>query len=161
MQLSANNPPVLDEDDLQPPKYLTFPVGSEVYGLNISYVREIIKMQPITPLPDVPDYVRGVINLRGRVIPVVDVRLRFKLPPRDYDDRTCIVVVLAGEWLVGLVVDTVSEVAAIPDEDVEPAPQIVSGGGDHFLAGVGKTGGQVRLLLEVSRFLDQATRTAA
>lgn len=146
-----------DEEEDSPPKYLTFPVGAETYGLHISYVREIIKIQAITPLPDVPEYVRGVINLRGRVIPVVDVRLRFRLPPRPYDERTCIVVVTVGEWSVGLVVDTVSEVSAIPNEDVEPAPSFVTHEGEHYLSGIGKTGGQVRLLLDVARFLDRTT----
>lgn len=155
---SLNNGSAEEEDS--PPKYLTFPMGTETYGLHISHVREIIKIQPITPLPDVPEHVRGVINLRGRVIPVVDVRLRFRLPPRPYDERTCIVVVTVGEWSVGLVVDTVSEVSAIPDEDVEPAPTFVTNGGEHYLSGIGKSGGQVRLLLDVARLLDRATTSS-
>ena len=133
-------------------KYLTFQVGDEVYGLPIAFVREIVGMQPVTVLPEVPPWVRGVINLRGKVIPILDVRARLGLPDRAYGPRTCIIVVLVREWWVGWVVDQVSEVVVIPAADIEPPPR-VGIGGEHFILGLGKVGGQVRLLLDAERLL--------
>ena len=142
-----------EEEAVNQSKFLTFELGDEAYGIDIFHVREIIGMQPITVLPDVEHYVRGVINLRGKVIPIMDVRARFGLPPRDYDDRTCIIVINVAEWTVGLIVDTVSEVLDIPHEQIEPPPRVISAGDDHFIAGLGKVEEQVRLLLDVNRLL--------
>jgi purine-binding chemotaxis protein CheW len=139
-------------------KYLTFILGSESFGLDIHYVREIIGMQKITPVPDVPDWVKGVINLRGKVIPVMDVRARFRMSSRAYDDRTCIIVIHVGEWLVGLVVDTVSEVLDIPAADVEPPPAAFGKSQDHFIAGMGKVGNAVRMLLDAEKLLGRVNR---
>lgn len=144
-----------EEDDIQQAKFLTFELGSETYGLDITYVREIVGMQTITHVPDVPHYVRGVINLRGKVIPIMDVRVRFNMPERAYDDRTCIIVINVNDWWVGLVVDTVSEVLDIPEANIEPPPRI---GGSHnnFIEGMGMVGDDVRLLLDAERLLGAA-----
>ena len=143
-------------DELEPSelnKYLTFVLGSVHYGLDIQYVREIIGMQEITLVPDVAPFIKGVINLRGKVIPVMDVRTRFNMPSRRYDERTCIIVVHVGDWLVGLVVDTVSEVLDIPAADIELPPQVFGQRQDHFIAGMGKVGEDVRMLIDAHRLL--------
>ena len=101
------------EEDSQEGQFLTFTIAEQEYGIEIRHVTEIIGIQTITGLPDVPEFVKGVINLRGKVIPVIDVRLRFAMPERAYDERTCIVVVNINDASVGLVVDTVSEVLNI------------------------------------------------
>ncbi len=143
-----------DNEDTQKGKFLTFRLASEDYGIEIRYVTEIIGIQKITDVPDMPDFVRGVINLRGKVIPVMDVRTRFHLPPRDYDERTCIIVVNINEMAVGLVVDKVNEVADIPDKQIEPAPR--SGqGSTRFIKGMGKIGHEVKILLDVGRLLGE------
>jgi len=143
------------DEEIQQAKFLTFELGSETYGLDITYVREIVGMQTITHVPDVPHYVRGVINLRGKVIPIMDVRARFGLPDRSYDDRTCIIVINVNEWWVGLVVDTVSEVLDIPEANIEPPPRI-GGSHSHFIEGMGMVGDDVRLLLDAERLLGAA-----
>lgn len=142
-------------DDLEPThdaKFLTFLLGGDSYGLDIRHVTEIIGMHAITRVPDVPSYVRGIINLRGKVIPVMDVRARFGMADREYDARTCIIVIHVSETEIGLVVDTVSEVLDIPEADIEPPPSIgrVSGG---FMRGVGKVGEHVKLLLDANKLL--------
>lgn len=142
----------VDAEDKQNPMYLTFAIDEQVYGVPLERVLEIIGMMPITPIPETPPHVKGVINLRGKVIPVVDARTRFRLEPRPYAARTCIIVVQTGGWSVGLVVDTVSDVTAIPPSAMEVPPP-VTGAGDHYLASLGKVGDQVRLLLDVDRFL--------
>lgn len=139
------------------PMYLTFSLGAETYGLPLERVLEIIVVQPITRIPDTPPYVKGVINLRSKVIPVVDARTRFGMEVIDYQPRTCIIVVQAGDWPVGVVVDKVSDVVAIPDAAVQPPPPITQGGGETFLAGLGKVGDEVRLLLDADRFLAGAS----
>ena len=140
-------------------KYLTFVLGSVYYGLDIQHVREIIGMQQVTIVPDVPPFIKGVINLRGKVIPVMDVRRRFHMESRPYDERTCIVVIHVGDWLVGLVVDTVSEVLDIPRGDIEPPPEAFGFGQrqDHFIAGMGKVGDDVRMLIDARKLLGCTT----
>ncbi|MBN1141887.1 MAG: purine-binding chemotaxis protein CheW [Deltaproteobacteria bacterium] len=139
-------------EDTQKGRFLTFRLAREDYGIEIRYVTEIIGIQKITEVPDMPHFVKGVINLRGKVIPVMDVRLRFNLPPRDYDDRTCIVVVNVDEKSVGLVVDKVNEVASIPDDQIEPPPR-ADRDGCNYIQGIGKMGEEVKILLEVKRLL--------
>jgi purine-binding chemotaxis protein CheW len=143
---------LFDDEDTQKDKYLTFRIASEDYGIAIANVTEIIGIQNITEIPEMADYIKGVINLRGKVIPVMDVRLRFKLPPREYDERTCIVVVEIDGTSVGLVVDTVNEVADIPEEQVEPAPKSKRKGGS-YIQGIGKIGQEVKILLDINRIL--------
>ena len=142
-----------DEEDTQKDKYLTFHLANEDYGIEIRYVTEIIGIQKITEVPDMPDFVKGVINLRGKVIPVMDVRIRFKLPPRDYDERTCIIVVDINETSVGLVVDEVREVADIPEDQVEPPPKTSMKEGSRYIQGMGKIDKEVKIILNVSQLL--------
>ncbi len=141
------------EEDTQEGKYLTFTLGNEEYGLEIKYVTEIIGIQKITELPDVMDYVIGVINLRGKVIPVIDVRLRFGMEARPFDERTCIIVTHIQENSIGLIVDEVSEVMDIPEENIEVANRIQKSGSTHFIAGFGKVNEEVKILLDVQKLL--------
>ena len=144
---------VENEEDTQEGKYLTFRIGKEEYGIEIRYVTEIIGIQKITDLPDTPDFVKGVINLRGKVIPVIDVRLRFSLEERDYDERTCIIVVNINGTSVGLIVDSVSEVLDIPAGDIELPPKVNKGAGSRYIQGLGKVGESVKILLNIHRLL--------
>lgn len=139
---------IFDEDeDTQKDKYLTFVMGKEVYGIDIRVVIEIIGIQAITDVPEVPEYVRGIINLRGKIIPVVDMRLRFKKEFREYNDRTCVIVIDVNGVLIGLIVDGVAEVLVIPEKDVVPPPQLKSVQ-NHYIRGIGKTEENVALLLD-------------
>lgn len=140
-------------------KYLTFFLSNEEYGLEILKVSEIIGMQPITRVPRVPDFVRGVINLRGKVIPITDLRVKFDMPIEEGRDEVIIVVQMRGVQ-TGLVVDRVSEVVAIADHEVEDAPAFGAGIRTEFLLGIGKTGGRVKLLVDIDRVLE-STEVAA
>jgi len=142
-----------DDEDTQKDKYLTFHLAGEDYGIEIRYVTEIIGIQKITDVPDMPPFIRGVINLRGKVIPVMDVRTRFRLPARDYDERTCIIVVDISNCAIGLVVDQVNEVADIPEAQVEPPPKTGKGTSSRFIKGMGKMGDEVKILLDVGMIL--------
>lgn len=135
-------------------KYLTFTIGNVCYGLDIRGVTEIVGLQSITPVPEVPAYVRGIINLRGKVIPVMDVRARFRLEALAYHDRTCIIVIEVAGASVGLVVDAVSEVLSIADEDIEPPPPVGFGTGSRCVSGLGKVGSDVKLILDAVLLID-------
>ncbi len=139
-------------------KYLTFNLADEQYGLEILKVREIVKVMDITGVPQMPDYVKGVVNLRGKVIPVVDLRLKFGLPGTDYTDETCIIVVNVGTE-TGIVVDTVEEVADIKDEQIEPPPEFGSQIDTRFILGLGKVGERVKILLDIDRILSDTEMT--
>ncbi|HIJ79792.1 MAG TPA: purine-binding chemotaxis protein CheW [Deltaproteobacteria bacterium] len=142
-----------DDEDTQKDKYLTFHLAGEDYGIEIAYVTEIIGIQKIVEAPDLPDFIKGVINLRGKVIPVMDVRARFKLALRDYDERTCIIVVNIEENAVGLVVDEVREVADIPEAQVEPPPKSGRKTKSSFIKGMGKLDDEVKIILDVGQLL--------
>ncbi len=139
--------------DEQKDKFITFRLGEQAYAFEIKYVSEIIGMQKITPIPDVPDYVKGVFNLRGRVIPTVDVRARLNLNERPYDDRTCIIVTQVHKELVGLIVDTVDEVLQIVPEEIEPPPAIEKKRQTRYMQGLAKKRQEVIILLNVEMFL--------
>jgi purine-binding chemotaxis protein CheW len=141
------------EEDTQKDKYLTFHLAGEDYGIEIQYVIEIIGIQNITDVPDMPAFIRGVINLRGKVIPIMDVRARFGIEDRSYDDRTCIIVVNIDGTEVGLVVDEVSEVADIPENNVAPAPKTSKNSEDSYIQGMGKINNEVKILLDVHKLL--------
>ncbi|MEJ5328730.1 MAG: chemotaxis protein CheW [Desulfobaccales bacterium] len=138
-------------------KYLTFVLAGEDFGLEILKVREIIGMLDITPIPQTPAYVKGVINLRGRVIPVIDLRLKFGLPPMDYGERTCIIVVdvktAQGPMQMGVVVDAVSEVLNVGTEDLEPPPAFGHDLNHSYILGIAKTKGSIKILLDIDRVL--------
>jgi purine-binding chemotaxis protein CheW len=139
--------------DEQKNKFITFRLGEQAYAFEIRFVGEIIGIQKITPIPDVPDYVRGVFNLRGRVIPAVDVRARLMLAERPYDDRTCIIVARVRNEMVGLIVDTVDEVLQILPEEIEPPPSLKKAQKTQYMQGLAKKAQEVIILLNVEMFL--------
>jgi len=136
-------------------KYLTFSLAGEEYGIGILKVKEIIGLMAITTVPQTPSYVKGVINLRGKVIPVVDLRLKFGMEPMEYTDRTCIVVVeIRGAErtvLMGIVVDSVSEVLNIKGSEIEDTPNFGSKLNTAFILGMAKANGSVKILLDIDR----------
>lgn len=143
-------------------KYLTFALGQEEFGIGILAVKEIIGMMAFTPIPRTPEFVKGVINLRGRVIPVIDLRLKFGLPAASYDERTCIVVVeqsgAEGKSALGLVVDKVNEVTNVKEEEVEDTPAFGVSLDTSFIQGMAKTPGGVKMLLDMDRVITDEER---
>ncbi|MBW1739582.1 MAG: purine-binding chemotaxis protein CheW [Deltaproteobacteria bacterium] len=138
-------------------KYLTFTLAKEEYGIGILKVKEIIGMMPITSIPQTPEFVKGVVNLRGKVIPVVDLRLKFGIEEMAYTERTCIIVVEiageAGDVLVRIVVDAVSEVLNIKDGDIEDAPTFGTRLNMNYILGMAKIEGGVKILLDIDQVL--------
>lgn len=153
--MSDLNQEVTHDEDTQKGKFLSFSVDEETFGLEIRYVTEIIGVQQITSIPDVPGYIKGVINLRGKIIPVIDVRIKFKKSPIAYTDRTCIIVINTGEVTAGLIVDHVAEVVTIHDENIVPPPDQRIGIDNVYIQGVGKLEEQVILLLECNKLLNE------
>lgn len=144
----------------EPGKYLTFSLNDEEYGVPVLKVREIIKMLDITNVPQVPQHVKGVINLRGKVIPVIDLRLKFGFPPSDYTERTCVIVIEVasdgGKVMMGLIVDAVSEVMNIAAEEMEPTPEFGHSVDTSYMRGVAKVRGSVKVLLDLERVVASA-----
>lgn len=140
-------------------KYLTFILAKEEYGISILKVREIIKLLEITSIPKTPGYIKGVINLRGKIIPIMDLRLKFGIEEKEYNERTCIVVVEINfnetRKLMGLIVDTVSEVANLTTDQIEPPPEYGNQNNQGFLVGVGKVKDRVILLLDIEQILSR------
>ncbi|WP_099468759.1 chemotaxis protein CheW [Konateibacter massiliensis] len=143
------------EEDTQKGRFLTFSLDKESYGIEIDYVTEIIGIQEITAIPELPEYVRGIINLRGKIIPIMDVRIRFKKEPRDYNDRTCVIVVDIQNVLIGIVVDRVSEVLKIAEEDIVEPPQVNHRFHNRYVKNIGKVGSQILLLLDCEKLLTE------
>lgn len=142
------------EEDTQKGKFLTFSLGDEYYGIDIMYVTEIVGIQPITVVPELPDFIKGIINLRGKIIPVMDARLKFKKEPKEYNDRTCIIVVDLQELSIGIIVDAVSEVLNISDENIVPPPNLNTGG-RKYIKSVGKSTDSVTLILDCEKLLNE------
>ena len=137
-------------------KYVTFMSGKEYFGLKIECVNEIIVAQEITAIPETEDYIKGLINLRGKIIPVIDVRLRFKQEPFEYNDRTCIIVINVQNTVVGLIVEKIAEVVEIADENLLPTPTIGrtdKSTQDRYVYAIGKVGDSVKLLLDPEKLL--------
>ncbi len=138
-------------------KYLTFSMADEEYGIGILKIKEIIGMMPITSVPQTPDLVKGVIKLRGKVIPIVDLRARFGMDTIDYNERTCIIVVeiegQSGTVMVGIVVDAVSEVLNIKGEDIEDTPTFGTKLNTDYILGMAKMEGGVKILLDIDQVL--------
>lgn len=143
------------EEDTQKGRFLTFTLGKESYGIEIQFVTEIIGMQIITQIPELPEYVKGIINLRGKIIPVMDVALRFKKEPREYNDRTCVIVVDINDLSIGLIVDSVSEVITILDQDIVDPPHMNKGFNNRYIKNIGKVGTDVKLLLDCEKLLTE------
>lgn len=146
----------MGEFDTQKGKYVTFKSGHEYYGIKIQYVNEIIVFQEITEIPECEDYIKGLINLRGKIIPVIDVRLRFKQEPIEYTDRTCIIVLNVDNAVVGLIVEKIAEVVEIQEENILPSPTIgnTEKTENQFVYGIGKVGDKVKLLLDPDKLLN-------
>jgi len=147
----------MSEMETQRNKYVTFKSGNEYFALEIGYVNEIIVFQDITEIPESEDYIKGLINLRGKIIPVIDVRIRFKQEPMEYNDRTCIIVINVKDTVVGLIVEKVAEVVEIGAEDILPPPSVTVGHEEKtqnkYVYGIGKVGEEVKLLLDPDRLL--------
>lgn len=144
-----------ENEDTQKGKFLTFAVGNENYGIEIKNVTEIIGIQEITGIPELPIYVKGIINLRGKIIPVIDVRLKFKKEAIAYNDRTCIIVIEIMELSIGLIVDNVAEVLNIEDENIDAPPDIKTGFNNRYVSGIGKVDNSVKLILDCDKLLSQ------
>ena len=144
------------DNDAQKDKYVTFKSGSEYFGIKIEYVNEIIVYQEITEIPETEEYIKGLINLRGKIIPVIDVRIRFKQEPFEYNDRTCIIVLNVKELVVGLIVEKIAEVVEITEGNILPNPKIgkADRSQNKYVYGIGKVGDEVKLLLDPERLLN-------
>ncbi len=144
--------------EIQDGKHLTFSLGKEEYGLPILKVKEIIGMMEITHVPQTPDFIKGVVNLRGKIIPIMDLRLKLAMQEREYNERTCIIVVEVkindAKRLMGIVVDTVSEVINIQQNDIEPPPEYQTKVDKGFLTGMGKIKGKVVMLLNIEQIVN-------
>lgn len=141
-------------EDTQKGKFMTFQTGNEFYGIAINFVNEIIGMQPITAIPEVEDYIKGLINIRGKIVPVIDVRLRFNQEPFEYTERTCIIVIDVKSTVVGLIVEKIAGVVTIDEHNIIPPPSLSqSGNSNRFVYGLAKVGEDVKLLLEPERLI--------
>src|SRR5438034_1023956 len=153
---AAVSAPAVKSDD-RAGKYLTFMIGKEEFGVGVLRVREIMGIQDITAVPQTPPYLKGVINLRGKVIPVIDLRLKFGLPSIDYTQRTCIIVVQvksgSTSLLMGIVVDEVSEVLTMAPGDIEDTPDFGANVETSYILGMAKIKGKVKILLDIDEVL--------
>jgi purine-binding chemotaxis protein CheW len=157
------NVPTIDLDLSNIPekegKYLTFALSDEEYGIGILKIKEIIGMMPITTIPQTPPFLKGIINLRGKVIPVIDLRLRFDMDSIEYNERTCIIVVEINADKViiqlGIVVDSVCEVLNILREDIEEPPKFGTKLSTEYISGVAKVAGAVKILLNIEKILNE------
>ncbi|MBN1555510.1 MAG: purine-binding chemotaxis protein CheW [Phycisphaerae bacterium] len=141
--------------DIRSGKYLTFCLGNEEYGLEILKVREIIGLMPITTVPRTPDYIKGVVNLRGKVIPVIDLRLKFLMPEAERTEETCVIVVNLGQVEVGIIVDRVSEVRDIDGKNIDDPPSFGTNVDSSFILGMGKSEERVTILLDITKVLGE------
>lgn len=144
---------VIQEEDTLKGKFLIFTIDKEDYGIEIKNVLEIVGMQPITAVPQLPEYIKGMINLRGKIIPVMDVRLRFKKEEIEYDDRTCIIIVQIDEVYVGLIVDRVSEVMNISEDEFAEVPEIGSNSKNKYISSIGNTKSGVKIILDCNKII--------
>jgi purine-binding chemotaxis protein CheW len=154
--LTSNDMAALASDS-RPGKYLTFQLANEEFGIRVLKVREIMGLQEITAVPQTPAHIKGVINLRGKVIPVIDLRLKFDLPGAEYTQRTCIIVTQvqgeSGALLMGIVVDGVSEVLNLTGAEIEDTPDFGEDVAGGYLLGMAKVKGKVKILLDIDRVL--------
>ena len=151
------------EEDSQKGMFMTFQTGKEFFGISISYVNEIIAMQPIAAIPEVDDYIKGLINLRGKIIPVIDVRVRFKMEPCEYTDRTCIIVIDVKSTMIGLIVERLADVDTIAEDSIVPLPSLGRKEHEHnkYVYGLARTGDTVTLLLDPEKLIKQDDIAAA
>lgn len=143
------------EEDTQKGKFMTFQSGEECYGIAINFVQEIIGIQPITSVPEVEDYIKGLINIRGKIIPVIDVRLRFKQPPFEYTERTCIIIIEVKSTVVGLIVEKIAGVITVDEKEIIPPPSLTQSGhgNNKYVFGLAKVEDEVKLLLDPEKLI--------
>lgn len=141
------------QDDLNN-RFLTFFIGGSLYGLGLLHVIEIISPQAITHVPGLPSYIKGIINLRGKVVPVIDVRHKFNQEERPYDDKTCFIVVVINDMHVGLVVDSVAEVVTIDKDAMAHPPEVSGNQGDRYLNSIARIGDRVILNIDCNKFFE-------
>ena len=139
-------------------RFLTLYIDQVLYSIELCHIIEIIGIQPITYVPGLPRYFKGLINLRGKVVPVIDVRLKFNQPERDYNDKTCIIIVTVDEMQVGLIVDRVAEVVAIGQEQRKASPAINARSGERYLSFIAKAGDKVVLNIDCDKFFQSDLR---
>lgn len=146
------------EEDTSKDMYMTFKSGNEYFAIGIEYVNEIIGYQTITEVPETEDYIKGLINLRGKIIPVIDVRIRFKQPALEYTDRTCIIVVNVKSTVVGLIVEKIADVVTILPEFITPPPSIGhrETTENKYVYGIGKVKDEVKLMLDPDKLINDA-----
>lgn len=140
------------EDDLTG-KYLTFFIGEKTYGVELLHVLEIISIQTVTTVPSTPEYIKGIINLRGQIVPVIDVRLKFNMDEKDYDERTCIVVLNIDEMSVGLIVDQVSEVISFDNDHLSPLPEFGEVNTNQYIKSIARAKERLVINLDCEKFL--------
>lgn len=134
---------------------MTFQIGQDVFGIELKYVNEIIQMQPVTPIPEVEPFIKGLINLRGKIIPVIDVADRFGKEASPYNDRTCVIVIEVSGIEVGLIINSIAQVVSIEEQDILPPPNMAHGAASQnkFVRGIGKMEDGVKLLLDPVKLL--------
>ena len=149
-------PDVIVEDEIQKEQYMTFKCSDEIYGISIKYVNEIIGLSQITKVPETQDYLIGLINLRGKIIPVIDVRIRFGKEPLEYNDRTCVIVIDVKSTVIGLIVDAIDEVAAFAENEIAPPPSVsdLAMQAKKYVFGIGRVNGEVKLLLDPDKLIN-------
>ena len=135
-------------------QWVTFHLGDEIYGIDVLQVQEVLRITEISPVPGSPDYVLGIINLRGNVVTVIDARNRFGLPPKEIDDASRIIVVDAFEKVVGLLVDNVSEVAYVPNSQIEVAPNVGTEDGNKCVSGVSNRDGELLIMVDLAKLIN-------
>jgi purine-binding chemotaxis protein CheW len=141
------------DDETLKGRYLTLQVGKETFGIEIRYVIEIVGLQPVTEMPEMPEHIKGIINLRGKIIPIMDVRLRFKMPAREYDDRTCIIIIDMSGITIGLVIDSVSDVLTISDDEIMKKPEMSIKDDCGYVKNIGRINNKVILLIDCEKLL--------
>ena len=149
-------PDVIVEDEIQKEQYMTFKCSDEIYGISIKYVNEIIGLSQITKVPETQDYLIGLINLRGKIIPVIDERIRFGKEPLEYNDRTCVIVIDVKSTVIGLIVDAIDEVAAFAENEITPPPSVsdLAMQAKKYVFGIGRVNGEVKLLLDPDKLIN-------
>ena len=152
---NEENSPDVDQFDTQKGKYMTFKSGSEYFGLEIQYVQQIIQFQTVTRIPETEDYIKGLINIRGKIIPVIDVKIRFRQEPFEYMDRTCIIVIDVKGTMVGLIVEQIADVISIDEKSIIPPPSLNqnSYGRDKYVFGLVRVADEVKLLLDPEKLI--------
>lgn len=146
------------EDEIEKEQYMTFKCADEIYGISIKYVNEIIGLSQITKIPETQDYLIGLINLRGKIIPVIDVRIRFGKEPLEYNDRTCVIVIDVKSTVIGLIVDGIDEVVAFAEKEITPPPSVsdLEKQAKKYVFGIGRVDGEVKLLLDPDKLINDA-----